>query len=144
MAVPVQVTFDCADPAGLGGFWALALGYREQEPPDGFATWEDFLRAQGVPESAWNSMYAVVDPEGKGPRLLFQKVPEGKAAKNRVHLDLDVGGGRGAPIAERRRRTREAAERLAGAGATEVRVVDEDDEHWIVMRDPEGNEFCLQ
>ena len=144
MAVPVQVTFDCADPARLGGFWALALGYREQEPPDGFATWEAFLRAQGVPESAWNSMYAVVDPEGKGPRLLFQQVPEGKTAKNRMHLDVNVGGGRGVPIDERRRRTREAAERLVGAGATEVRVFDENDEHWIVMLDPEGNEFCLQ
>ena len=71
MAVGVQVVIDCADPARLGEFWAVALGYERQAPPPGFASWPDFLTAQGVPESEWNSRNAVIDPDGRGPRLFF-------------------------------------------------------------------------
>lgn len=144
MATGVQVVIDCADLAQLARFWAAALGYVEQEPPTGFASWQDFLRAQGVPESEWNSANAVVDPDQRGPRIFFQRVPEPKTVKNRLHLDLNVGGGRAAPLEARRERVNAEARRLRGLGATEVRATEQRDEFWIVMRDPEGNEFCLQ
>ncbi|HET9556055.1 MAG TPA: VOC family protein, partial [Actinomycetota bacterium] len=85
---------------------------------------------------------ARVDPDGVGPRLYFQRVPEAKTAKNRVHLDLEVSG-RGIPLEEVRRQVAAAVERAVAAGATKVREVDEADEHWVVLQDPEGNEFCL-
>jgi hypothetical protein len=78
-----------------------------------------------------------------GPRLYFQRVPEPKTAKNRVHLDLAVSGGRGTPVEERRRQVAAAVERAVAAGATRARAVDEDGEHWVVLQDPEGNEFCM-
>jgi catechol 2,3-dioxygenase-like lactoylglutathione lyase family enzyme len=144
MATSFQVTLDCADPESLSAFWATALGYQEQDPPPGYASWPEFLTAQGILEDEWNSSSAIVDPEGVGPRLYFQRVPEKKVAKNRVHLDVNVGGGRGTPPDERRRRVEEAAGRLIGAGATRLRSYEEYGQFWVVMQDPEGNEFCLQ
>lgn len=144
MATSIQVTFDCADPNRLAQFWATALGYKLQEPPEGYASWEAFLAAQGVPQEQWSSMSAVVDPDKVGPRLLFQRVPEPKTVKNRVHLDVNIGGGFGTALDERRRRVDAEAKRLAGAGATQLRTFDENGEYWTVMQDPEGNEFCLQ
>jgi catechol 2,3-dioxygenase-like lactoylglutathione lyase family enzyme len=144
MATRVQIVFDCADPARLAAFWATALGYKVQDPPDGYGSWHEFLAAQGVPEDQWNSASAVVDPSGAGPRIFFQQVPEGKAAKNRLHLDLNVGGGPGTPLAERRQRVDAEAERLAAAGATRLRAFEERGEYWVAMHDPEGNEFDIQ
>jgi hypothetical protein len=144
MATSVQVTFDCADPDGLAHFWASALGYQLAVPPGDFTSWEEFLTAQGVPEDQWDSASAVVDPDGVGPRLFFQKVPEAKQGKNRVHLDVNVGGGRAVPEDERKGRVHAAAERLTGEGAARREVHDEAGEFWIVMVDPEGNENCLQ
>ena len=83
MARDVQITFDCADPAALSAFWAEALGYRLQDPPGGFETWDQALEAMGVPPENRNDASALVDP-GRGPRLFFQRVPEGKQAKNRA------------------------------------------------------------
>jgi hypothetical protein len=141
MAFDVQVVFDCAEPARLADFWAQALGYVVQPPPEGYATWEDLLREMGVPEDQWTSRSAVVDPEGAGPRIFFQRVPEGKTVKNRMHLDVRAGGTlRGE---ERRARLTEEVQRLAGLGAGQVQDMDELGEHWVVMRDPEGNEFCV-
>jgi catechol 2,3-dioxygenase-like lactoylglutathione lyase family enzyme len=144
MATQVQVTFDCADPEALSTFWAAALGYRLQDPPEGFATWEAFLADLGVPEDEWNSASAVVDPDGGGPRLYFQRVPEPKAVKNRVHLDLNVGGPLGTPLDERKTAVDREVKRMIDLGADVVREVEERGEYWVVMRDPEGNEFCLQ
>jgi hypothetical protein len=144
MAVLVQVVFDCSNPSRLAEFWSSALGYVLQPPPEGFDTWPDFLASIGVPESQWNTRSAVVDPDGVGPRFFFQKVPEPKQVKNRVHVDLNVGGGHAAPADQRRRRVEEASARLVAAGASVVREVEELGEHWVVMADPEGNEFCLQ
>ena len=76
MARDVQITFDCADPAGLAAFWADTLGYRLQDPPKGFESWEQALEAMGVPPESRNDASAVVDPEGSGPRLFFQRVPD--------------------------------------------------------------------
>src|SRR6476659_7001786 len=89
-ANPVQVVFDAADPGALAQFWATALGYVVQPPPDGFDDWPALLSSLGVPEAAWNSRSAVVDPRGVGPRLFFQQVPDGKTAKNRVHVDVNA------------------------------------------------------
>ena len=144
MATPIQVTFDCADPDRLATFWATALGYKKQDPPAGYATWPEFLAAQGVPEDQWNAASAIVDPEGIGPRIYFQQVPEPKTVKNRVHLDVNVGGGRDTPDDERRGRVNAEVERLIGAGATRLCACAEHGEYWVVMYDPEGNEFCLQ
>jgi hypothetical protein len=144
MAVGVQVVIDCADPARLAEFWAVALGYVGQGPPPGFASWPEFLTARGVPESEWNSRNAVIDPDGRGPRVFFQRVPEAKGVKNRVHLDLSVSGGPGTPIEERRRKVDAEVERLRQVGATALGAVAEMGEYHVVMHDPEGNEFCVQ
>jgi len=144
VATGVQIVFDCADPDRLATFWAAALHYKKQDPPPGFASWPDFLKAQGIPESEWTSASAVIDPDGAGPRIFFQRVPEGKIVKNRVHLDLNVGGPRGAPHDERRRRVDAEVDRLVKLGARRSRAVEERGEYFINMFDPEGNEFDVQ
>lgn len=144
MAHSVQVVIDCADPARLAEFWAQVLGYTIQDPPPGFASWPAFLTSIGVPEDQWNSANAVVDPAGQGPRIYFQRVPEPKVVKNRVHLDVNVGGGHGLPLDERRARVDEAVERVVALGASKLRPYEQRGEYWVVMQDPEGNEFCLQ
>jgi hypothetical protein len=145
MATKVQVVFDCADPARVALFWQEALHYVSPAPPAPHATWEDFLSAQGVPEEQWNDANAVEDPDGEGPRLFFQKVPEGKVAKNRMHLDLNVGGGPSVPLEERRARVDADVARLKGLGATDERgAIEKRGEYWVRMNDPEGNEFCVQ
>ena len=143
MATQVQVVIDCADPSRLAAFWALALGYQEQAPPEGYATWEDALRAWNVPEDQWNSRGAIVDPDGVGPRLFFQQVPEGKVVKNRVHLDINAAVGI-ADDDERRRTIAAKVASLTDAGASVLREMEERGEYWVVMQDPEGNEFCVQ
>jgi hypothetical protein len=147
MATRIQVVFDCADPDVLMAFWADALGYKPMEPPAGFESWLLYWRSIGVPEEELEGATAVhlVDPDGVGPRVYFQVVPEPKAVKNRLHLDLAVSGGREVPLETRRRRVDAEAERLAGAGATRLRVLAEPgvDHYAVVMQDPEGNEFCL-
>jgi hypothetical protein len=144
MATQFQVVFDCADPDRLATFWATALGYKKQDPPEGFASWQAYLEAQGIPKDQWNSASAIVDPAGAGARIYFQRVPEGKSVKNRVHLDLNVGGGRKAPIEERRKRIDAEAERLVATGARRGRAVEQRGEFWVQMHDPENNEFDLQ
>ncbi|MDT7571538.1 MAG: hypothetical protein QOE05_1712, partial [Actinomycetota bacterium] len=89
----VQIAIDCADPAALAAFWAEVLGYRLQDPPGAFASWDEALDALGVPPHRRNDASAVVDPDGRGPRLFFQRVPEGKTVKNRVHLDVRAAPG---------------------------------------------------
>ena len=140
----VQVTFDCADPAGLCGFWAEVLGYQLQPPPPGFDDWDAFLESVGVPEDQRNSRSAAVPVEGTGPRLFFQRVPEGKTAKNRVHLDVRAAPGLEGD--ERMAALEAEAERLVALGATRLRRFEPGAElsaGFIVMQDPEGNEFCL-
>ena len=141
MAKEVQVTFDCADPGVLATFWAEALGYQVQGPPPGFDSWPAALTAWGVPEDQWNSKSAIIDPDGEGPRIFFQRVPEGKTVKNRVHLD--VRSAPGLEGDERLAALEAEADRLAPFGATRVEVREDLQSIWIVMQDPEGNEFCL-
>ncbi len=142
MATRFQVTFDCADPRGLASFWAKALGYVLQPPPPGFDSWEAFGEQIGMPPDAGDAISAVVDPDGAGPRLLFLRVPEGKAGKNRVHLDLHVVAP-GTSMEERRAALATRAGELTALGAGEVGPVEEYGQYWIVMVDPEGNEFCI-
>lgn len=141
----VQVTFDCADPGALAAFWCEVFGYQLQPPPPGFASWNDALAAWGVPPEQRNSRSAALPPWGEqGPRLFFQRVPEGKNAKNRVHLDVRAAPG--ADGDERMRALEDEATRLVGVGATRVRRTDPDgrmETGFIVLQDPEGNEFCL-
>jgi hypothetical protein len=144
MAIPIQVTFDCADPDRLAHFWADLLGYQLDSPPEGYDSWEAWLREQGVPESEWNSASAITDPDGPGARIFFQRVPEQKREKNRVHLDVNAGGPRGTPVDERRVAVDAAVDRAIAIGATKVRLVEERGERHYVMQDIEGNEFCLQ
>lgn len=116
-----QVTFDCADPERVARFWADVLGY--VVPPD--------------------APVVCMDPNGVGPRMYFQQVPEGKVVKNRVHLDVRVGTGL---VGEERLAALEAeCARLIPLGATrfELLLADEENESCLVMQDIEGNEFCL-
>ena len=137
-----QVTFDANEPARLADFWALALGYEIQPPPPGFDSWDDWATRMGIPEENWDDARALVDPTGEGPRIFFQRVPEGKTAKNRIHLDVNVAAD--AEPGQRRSLVEDAADRLVGEGATRVGPMEERGSFWIVMRDPEGNEFCVQ
>jgi hypothetical protein len=143
MAITPQIVIDCSDPAALAAFWAKALDYEMEPPPEGFATWPDALQAWGVPESEWNSANAVVDPDRIGPRIFFQRVPEPKQGKNRLHLDVRVSKGPGIPLEEKRAAVLAGVERLEPLGATRVRDVEELGSYWMVMQDPEGNEFCV-
>jgi hypothetical protein len=145
MATSVQIVFDCADPDRQARFWAEALHYVLPEPPEGFASWTDWARSQGVPEDQMNDRAAAEDPDGKLPRLFFQRVPEGKVAKNRMHVDLNISGGRNVPLEERRQRVDAEVARLKALGASDHRGTGEGlGEYWVRMNDPEGNEFCVQ
>ncbi|MDI5979291.1 VOC family protein [Amycolatopsis magusensis] len=152
MSRQVQITFDAHDPAALSAFWRDALGYVHPAPPgvelpegaDPLAAWAEFLEKVGVPEDQRNTSSAVEDPEGQGPRLFFQQVPEDKVAKNRVHLDVRAAPGLQGD--ERMAALEVECERLVALGATRL------ERHepapplslgFIVMADPEGNEFCL-
>jgi hypothetical protein len=144
MAATFQLVIDCADPEPLARFWAAALGYEFEPPPEGFATWDDYWRDVGVPEEDLGiGEDRIADPEGRGPRIWFQVVPERKTVKNRLHIDVTVGGGRTAPFEIRKQRIDAEAERLAALGATVVRVLHEEglDHYGVAMADPEGNEF---
>ncbi|MEU8004550.1 VOC family protein [Catellatospora sp. NPDC049111] len=149
MALDWKVVIDCADPHAQTAFWAQALGY---EVEDNSALVEQ-LAAQGAirPEvwvetggrKAFRDLVAVRHPDdpvqpftgvGLGRRLLFQRVPEPKQGKNRLHLDLHAGP-------ERRD---DEVKRLESLGATILREVQEPGSHHVVLADPEGNEFCVQ
>src|SRR4051794_10533261 len=143
MALGVQVAIDCADPSRVAEFWAAALGYNLQDPPSGFDSWEAFLQARGIPQSEWNSASAIVDPDGKGPRFYFQRVPEPKTVKNRMHVDLNVTGGLGVPFEERKQKCHVEAERLKSIGARQLWINDSEFGFSIVLADVEGNEFCV-
>ncbi|MGD0064850.1 MAG: VOC family protein [Streptosporangiaceae bacterium] len=145
MGTPWSLTIDCARPAELAKFWALALGYVQKPLPAGFASWDEWFTHYDIPADEREDGAYLCDPNGLAPSLFFLKVPESKVVKNRVHLDVQVGGGRDVtPWEERWPRVVEAVERLTAAGATVIRedVVSGRPDH-LVMADPEGNEFCL-
>jgi hypothetical protein len=145
----LQLTIDCADPDRLVRFWTEAIGYVVEEPPEGFDTWVAYWRSIGIPEHELPDRDdvhdSIVDPHGVRPRIWFQLVPEPKLVKNRLHLDLQVSGGRSVPIEARRARVDAEAARLVGLGASRVRgpLYEGTGHYAVVMQDPEGNEFCL-
>ncbi len=119
-----QVTFDCAEPERLARFWCEVLGYVVPEGAAGDDSWS-----------------ACVDPTGVGPRLYFQRVPEGKAVKNRVHLDVRVGTGLTGP--ERLAALEAECARLIPLGAVHVQTLYDSTNSCIPMLDIERNEFCV-
>jgi catechol 2,3-dioxygenase-like lactoylglutathione lyase family enzyme len=129
MSAKVQIVIDCIDPSKLICFWAAALGYDIQFPTGSEEERQLLAAHPGLEGSA----AAALDPEGVRPRLFLQRVPEPKTVKNRLHVDLSVDD-------------REAeVERLRGLGASILHphMTGEFGEHWTVMADPEGNEFCV-
>lgn len=152
MSRTFQVTFDAHDPRALSRFWADALGYVIPGPPgvrlpdgaDPFDAWSDFLARVGVPEDEHGLRSAIEDPEGVGPRVFFQQVPEDKVVKNRVHLDVRAAPGLDGE--ERMAALEAESTRLESIGAQRLRRTDPEppmETGFIVMADPEGNEFCL-
>ena len=120
-----SIVFDCARPAELARFWAAALGYSVR-PYD--AAEIERLHAAGFTVDTDPSV--VIDPPAGGPTIWFNRVPERKLTKNRVHIDVDLEGP-------------EDVERLVRLGAHILRGDDEvAGERWLILADPEGNEFC--
>lgn len=142
MAYTVQVTVDCVHPHPMADWWATALGW-EVEPSDealirqmiseGHARQQDTTTHRGA--LVWAQGAAVRHPEGLPgtPRLYFQAVPEDKAGKNRLHLDLRIGDDDVASTVER----------LVSAGAAVLHEGHQGPHTWITLADPEGNEFCM-
>lgn len=130
MASIANITFACEDPARLADFWAAAVEYELEEAPPGL------LEAIEVEGGDPNMAAAATDPDGRGPRLFFKKLPKSEPEHIPIHLDIDTD-------------VREAeVERLCELGATVVETKTETTgpytETWTVMRDPEGNGFCVQ
>jgi hypothetical protein len=121
-----EVVFDCQHPASLARFWAAAIDSYQVAPYDDAELAR--LRAMGVDDPEDDPSVLVEPTSGSGPRLWFTRVPEPKAVKDRVHLDL-----RAADVEAE-------AERLVGLGARVLGRV----EHWVVLADPDGHEFCVQ
>ena len=145
-----HLTIDCKNPARLSAFWCEALGYVPEPAPDGWDSWLAYWRAAGIPEEelegADQGSGAIVDPEGVRPRIWFQEVPEPKAGKNRLHVDIRHTPGREAmPYAERKASVDAEVARLVALGATVayVNAPEGADYYAQTLRDPEGNEFCV-
>src|SRR6476661_4498929 len=139
MAFDFQVTIDSTAPHELADWWAEALGW-QVEPQDeafiqrmvdsGAATEADTVRHRGA--LVWRTGAAITSPEPGRPRVLFQRVPEPRTVKNRLHLDVRVGP---------ERREAEIA-RLLSLGATELWRESQGPFEWATLADPQGNEFC--
>ena len=144
MAHSIQVVFACDDPGRLAEFWAGALGYVIQPPPEGFDSWDAFADSVGIPKEKRNDLSAVVDPAGNGPRFLFERY-DGGQPNQRVHIDVNSIGDGGLSEKERRARLADERKRLEELGASYKReATGMAGEIWIEMFDPEGNWFCVQ
>ncbi|MET7281169.1 VOC family protein [Kribbella sp. NPDC005582] len=146
MTVSYQLVIDCSAAEPLAQFWAEALHYVIAPPPAGFDSWDDFYRSIGVPEDELGvGADSIVDPNGEGPRIWFQVVPERKSIKNRLHIDVNASGGRESSLDVRRERVEAEAARLVALGATRVRTNAPEglDHYAVAMTDPEGNEFDI-
>ncbi|MGI5402214.1 VOC family protein [Streptomyces sp. CA-135486] len=149
MALHWKLVIDTSDPHAQADFWSEALGYEVEDHSAliarlrGYGQLPDDSTVQSHGRDAWRDYAAVRHPDdpfdetsgmGRGRRLLFQRVPEKKTTKNRIHLDVHVGpDGREAEVA-----------RLEGLGARVLYDVNEPTGVWTTMADPEGNEFCVQ
>ncbi|GAB3407535.1 VOC family protein [Flindersiella endophytica] len=148
MVYDIHIVFDCADVDKVSRFWLTALeGYNYPgspadqpagSPPEGFESWEAWADAHNIPADQRHAARTIIDTSGKGrPDIFFLAVPEGKAVKNRLHLDIKAS--LGLPPDQVRARQDAEAERLVAAGATIVTHV----EGHFIMQDVEGNEFCV-
>ncbi|RNM14197.1 VOC family protein [Nocardioides pocheonensis] len=141
-----QLTIDANDPARLARFWGRALGYVHVPPTEPDTTWWAHYRGRADDDGTFYDR--LFDPEGLRPPLWFQEVPETKAGKNRLHLDLYATARDDAlPYAERVRLVEAKVDELVALGARVQRRASQDDPedafHFVVMQDPEGNEFCV-
>ena len=135
----MQLTFDAADPHTLARWWAELLGYQVQDThdfvtkllSDGVITEADVVEIDG--RKAFADATAANDPSDIGPRLYFQRVPEPKSAKNRLHVDIPVDPDQ----------LDAEVERVRALGATLVGFNSQGGHRFAVLQDPEGNEFCL-
>ena len=150
MKVKYQLVINCVGhPETLARFWADALGYVLEPPPVDFVDWDDWRRSVGLPDS-WlgRGTDSIIDPDGAGPRIWIQVVPERKTTSNRLHIDIHASGGRNLPIATRKQRVDAEALRLCGLGATLLSDLSEElvngvDHYAVALTDPEGNEFDI-
>ena len=146
MSASYQLVIDCTSPEPLARFWAAALHYVLSPPPTGFPSWDDWYRSVGVPADELGiGADRIEDPDGEGPRIWFQVVPEKKSIKNRLHLDVNASGGRGSPITTRRELVEAEAARLVSLGATRLPTTDDEvlGHYAVALLDPEGNEFDI-
>jgi catechol 2,3-dioxygenase-like lactoylglutathione lyase family enzyme len=135
-----NITFDCADPTRLSDFWSDVMHYERSELPEEMRT---ALLAAGVPEASLGDRGVAWGGPGT-QRFFFQRVPEPKVVKNRVHLDLSLGEGRPST----REEVDAEVERVVALGATVLGRYDSSwgpyPEYHYTLADPEGNEFCIQ
>jgi hypothetical protein len=151
MPARFQIVIDCRDPEPLARFWAAALDYVLEPPPEGFDTWDDWRRAIGLPDSYLGvGTDSIIDPRGEGPRIWFNAGTEAKVVKNRLHFDIHASGAgptanHDIPLATRKQGVDAEAKRLADLGATITGVLTPEgaDHYAMGMKDPEGNEFDI-
>ena len=146
MAAQFQLVIDCADADVMVRFWAAALGYVPEPPPEGFGTWDDWRRDIGLPdEELGGGADSIIDPDGRGPRIWFHMLPDVKTVKNRLHLDIYISGARALPRETRSQRVENEAQRLCALKDTRtVELTAKGLDHYAVgMKDPEGNEFDI-
>jgi hypothetical protein len=146
MPTRFQLVIDCQDPELLARFWAAALGYVPEPPPENFATWDDWRRDIGLPDSELGiGADSIIDPDGGAPRIWFRVEPAAKVVKNRLHLDIHASGSRSDPLATRKQRVDAETRRLTDLGATRTVTMSEAGLDWyaVGMKDPEGNEFDI-
>jgi Glyoxalase-like domain len=124
-----EIVVDCERPKALAEFWCSALGYRVLDEQDGLV---EIGPPEVSTEDDWAEWTARLRREPVPPTIIFIVVPEAKATKNRVHIDLN-------PVDTS---PAEEVERLIALGATKADI-GQGDVHWTVMRDPEDNEFCV-
>jgi hypothetical protein len=141
-----QLTIDANDPVALARFWGQALGYQPAPPSEPQTSWHAHYRSRLGAADAFDDR--LFDPAGLKPPIWFQEVPEEKAGKNRLHLDLYPSGRDNTLPQERRVELVEArVAELVGLGANVQRRTRDDDPsdpvYYVVMHDPEGNEFCI-
>jgi predicted enzyme related to lactoylglutathione lyase len=124
-----NVTFSAAEPVVLGRFWATALSWPDEEIDEDFL---QHLRDAGMDEREFSAFYATRNPDGSRPRFLFQRRERSRPDSYPIHLDF-------------RADDREAEiERLTGEGASVVETKTDSGRTWTIMRDPEGNPFCVE
>ena len=136
------VIVDVTDPNIMAEFWTLALRYVPQPPPQRLETWKAFADALDMSVEDRERYTAIIDPKGVGPRIVFQKVLESKTAKNRWHIDIDLVD-RSLPEDQHDQIRRAGVAAMIERGASEVARFEEVVDRWVLMTDPEGNEFCV-